>query len=78
MAASTGSFKTNRARVHELVGAQVSLEEYVRVSGVPVIEEALARLNARLAARGAPPLASPAADLRALRPSRSRRRRHGP
>ena len=45
----------SRANAHKLVGSEVSLEEYVRVSGVPAIQEARTRLNAHLAACGALP-----------------------
>ena len=41
--------------MHELVGADESLEAFI-AANAPALEEALAQLNARLAARGVPAL----------------------
>ena len=45
--------RTKAAKLQVLVGANVSFEEFRKVSGVATIAAATAQLNARLAARGA-------------------------
>ena len=48
--------RPSAARLQSVVGADVSLEHFRQVSGIIDINEAIARLNVRLAARGALPL----------------------
>ena len=52
---------TRESKVAELVGAAVPYEHFKKVSGVPATKAAIKRLNARLAARGAPATCAAAA-----------------
>ena len=56
--------RPSAATLQSVVGAAISFEHFVQVSGVADIEAAIAQLNARLAARGALPLSGIALGLR--------------
>ena len=65
---SVNKLLTSReSKVAELVGASVPFEHFKKVGGVPATKAAIKRLNARLAARGAPAsCAAAAATLRMM------------